>query len=175
MDIRPINVNHALMAEYGLSAWHINNLLKLAQYLITLPENYGHFSMGEFFSRGGGALMLFNATIMGYDLPAMTTECGTTACAIGHGPAAGIAPGERESWGRYTSRNFTGYNNDIFDQLFASRWASADNTPEGAALRIYYFLEHGKDNSVIEDIITRTKLKRHMQRAYSNFYRGEPV
>jgi hypothetical protein len=70
--------------------------------------------------------------------------CGTVCCAAGHGPNAGIDPLPGENWGTYIDRCFAApADSPLFDWLFDGGWADVDNTPEGAAARIDYFLEHG--------------------------------
>lgn len=116
------------------------NLLRLASYLETLPEDYEHFDMG-----------LYACTEESDEpLPSELdlTECGTVACAVGHGPAAGIAPEPDEDWSEYSERvfdlPFTANPNSEWAWCFDSEWAAVDNTPTGAAKRIRYLLEHGK-------------------------------
>ena len=81
-------------------------------------------------------------------------QCGTVACAVGHGPLAGIPAIPGEGWIMYASRcfigsvteednGFEGEYNRLFKYLFGEKWASFDNTPQGAAARIRYFLDKG--------------------------------
>lgn len=76
--------------------------------------------------------------------------CGTVACAAGHGPLAGIPfiPQDDGQWGRYTERAFTGPSYDGWSWMFSSGWKKADDTPQGAAARIRYFLQHGNPENV---------------------------
>ena len=69
-------------------------------------------------------------------------NCGAVGCAIGHGPYAGIPKRVSESWDAYDTRVF-GLQGEALRWCFSSRWAEIDNTPEGAAKRIRYLLEHG--------------------------------
>lgn len=157
MNIRPISIDHSLMESYGLDISHIYNLLTLAKYLINLPENYNHFDMKDYAREYTGSIPDAE------DVPKMIHACGSVACAVGHGPVAGIAPRRGEWWGSYVSSNFTGddsdYNGRIFEQLFESYWSSVDNTPHGAGLRIYYFLENGLDS-----ICGDTDRRKHMRK-----------
>jgi hypothetical protein len=80
------------------------NLLKLAEYLEALPADYRHFDM-ELFIKSGTE---FRPT---YPAKAEETikHCGTAACAIGHGPSAGILPPSipaMNNWGVYCEEAF---------------------------------------------------------------------
>jgi hypothetical protein len=125
-----------------MEAKHKENLLKLARYLWDLPEDYTHFDMEYYFAQGNstanGVLSAYND---GYE------GCGTVACALGHGPAAGIGNGDDLdglTWDRY-SKVFFGARvyEPVWEWCFESRWAEEDNTPRGAAKRIFYMLENG--------------------------------
>lgn len=71
-------------------------------------------------------------------------ECGTTACAAGHGPMLGIEPLPYEGWGDYAERSFGAITSSrIWDMVFSAAWARHDNTREGAARRIAYMLDFG--------------------------------
>lgn len=104
------------------------NLLLLADFLDT-PRRRLHFGMACF------------------DLED-PKKCRTVACACGHGPLAGIpmTRSERQwgDWGDYADRVFIGRNNvELFEWLFDAEWDSVDNTRQGAAARIRYYLKHG--------------------------------
>lgn len=71
-------------------------------------------------------------------------ECGTVGCALGHGPAAGVEALPGESWYDYACRAFEGGDWILSWWLFSVSWVSHDNTPQGAADRIFYFLETGE-------------------------------
>lgn len=68
--------------------------------------------------------------------------CGVVGCAVGHGPYAGIEKHSYECWDSYVIRVF-GAESAMFSWCFSSDWTGVDNTPEGAAKRILYTLEHG--------------------------------
>lgn len=112
------------------------NLEKLASYLEALPAGYEGFSMREFFEeeyrRHGNPRF---APLAG--------RCGTIACAVGHGPAAGIpiAP-EDDCWIDYSDRVFA-LTEKEWRWCFDGSWANVDNTPHGAAKRIRHLLLHG--------------------------------
>ena len=68
---------------------------------------------------------------------------GSVASALGHGPAAGIGPEARtEEWYAYCETYFCKPGRSYI-WLFGAYWEDIDNTPQGAAARIYYALEHG--------------------------------
>jgi len=112
------------------------NLEKLASYLEGLPADYQHFEMASYFSNNEEEHhpKPYAATGLG--------NCGTVACAIGHGPAAGIAPTGYENWDEYSDRVFPMTTTE-WSWCFSSRWSQTDNTPHGAAKRIRHMLEHG--------------------------------
>lgn len=70
-------------------------------------------------------------------------DCGTVGCALGHGPAAGISSKPHEGWEEYSERCFVDWGSDAWEWCFAGEWQFRENTPKGAAARIYYMLEHG--------------------------------
>jgi hypothetical protein len=110
------------------------NLLKLAEYLEHLPPER-EFDMSTFADRYD--LIPFTLSV------AHRLECGTIGCAVGHGPCAGIDPEPGEEWTCYSDRVFVEHGSDEWDWLFDMEWADVDNTPQGAAARIRYLLEHG--------------------------------
>lgn len=117
------------------------NLRKLAAYLLTLPEDYPDFEMRS-----------FTADKSSPD----TVSCGTAACAVGHGPAAGIAPliEDDADWWRYSVRAFIGgWSLPEWGWCFDSHWSSVDNTVHGAAKRILFLLKEGlpEDFREVED------------------------
>lgn len=116
------------------------NLETLAAYLWTLPANYPDFEMSDFVSA---------ADPFGREASFAHVACGTAACAVGHGPKAGIAPVAGEMWRDYSERVFispkTEYDteDDAWEWCFGAGWARTDNTVHGAAARIEWMLEHG--------------------------------
>lgn len=114
------------------------NLTKLAAYLLTLPAEYPDFEM-ESYVRPRGELD--NAIAVKLDTFAHLPECGTAACAAGHGPRAGIDFEPGESWNIYSRRAFAG--GDEWSWCFGALWAHVDNTAHGAAARIEWMLANG--------------------------------
>lgn len=74
----------------------------------------------------------------------VTYECGTVHCAAGFGVAIGFPKLTDESWAFYVRKVFgIIVGSSGYDWCFNSRWAHVDNTPQGAAKRIYWMLKHG--------------------------------
>lgn len=127
---------------------HEKNFKKLSSYLRTLPEDYEHFDMGVFFDRPG--VLYVNYDSPSDITPEMYNQCGTVACAVGHGPAAGIT-GFDGYWSEYAEEAFGAIPVDltlengsiVFVWCFGSQWSNSDNTPLGAADRIDYMLSKG--------------------------------
>jgi hypothetical protein len=114
----------------------LKNLAKLSEYLLAprLKRNT-KFDMSDYVGSLGDRIEI------GYE---EMENCGSVGCAVGHGPYAGIPKAKAECWDSYSSRCFSGEDNDVFQFLFGSDWAEADNTRKGAAKRIQYFLETGE-------------------------------
>jgi hypothetical protein len=117
-----------------LSVWQLRNLVQLARHLRTLPADYKHFAMSDYYVASGPGEWSPAGAATGLQ------QCGTSACAAGHGPVAGIAPLPEEGWALYTVRAFGGYYSPYTDWLFHPSWDYKDNTPRGAAARIAYAL-----------------------------------
>lgn len=117
---------------------HRDNLLKLADYLDKLPDDYQQFHMFDYMAERHG---------MGWETFSLEErakpECGTVACAVGHGPAAGIRIYGDHDWESYADRVFGDMPLDDFQYMFGSEWSDYDNTPKGAATRIRTVVELG--------------------------------
>lgn len=128
------------------------NLDKLATYLEQLPENYAHFDMEGYYDKDH---QLTREQALDYALNNGGVDkfnCGTVACAVGHGPSAGILfkPNEinkfgQPMWDTY-AKNFVEDHVD-FEWLFSSYWSDVDNSHRGAAARIRYLLDHPQRHS----------------------------
>ena len=123
---------------------HKQRLKRLAEYLLTkVPRE--KFDMA-FFRNGE-----HNRHI-----------CSTAGCALGWAPAI-MLPSTHRKYLRseevYESINklyhiigekYFGiepfHDSEIWDYLFSYSWSRIDNTPQGAAARILYFLDHGIPN-----------------------------
>lgn len=128
-------------------------LEKLATYLESLPEDYQHFGMETYLDAfdGDGSKAEAEYARRNGGVP----SCGTSACAVGHGPAAGIyMPPRMISPSRYRTDSFiinwddysllfTGEertNTDRWEWLFGGAWDDHDGHHWGAAARIRYVL-----------------------------------
>lgn len=75
-----------------------SNLKKLSAYLRTLPRACEHFDMGTYYRVEGGG------SPYPYEVP-RDMPCGTVACAVGHGPAAGVkVPRGCDTWHEFSRR-----------------------------------------------------------------------
>ena len=127
-----------------------HNLAVLADYLERLPADYAYFDMYNYLSADEADLCdqqhyaLHNGGLG-------QLGCGTAACAVGHGPAAGVLFSLDElededgdlDWERYALRfcpAATDPEQAVFTFLFGSNWKYSDNTVHGAAARIRYVL-----------------------------------
>lgn len=121
------------------------NLDKLADYLLALPVTYAGFNMGTFLAAKGQGEGRDFGTEYSLNQRAAKTECGTIACAIGHGPNAGIRVYKDYTWQGYAERVFGADIHLGFGAyLFADRWArTPDNTAADAGRRIKTFLTSG--------------------------------
>lgn len=121
-------------------------LEKLAAYLEGLPKRYRHFDMASWYSEGDGATAeieygLRNGGVKG---------CGTVACALGHGPAAGVLVPKSMidlrygiEWGEYMTL-FGVEHGSLEDRwVFGASWDSYDRHHWAAAARIRHFLHRG--------------------------------
>ena len=119
------------------------NLEKLAAYLESIPTDYEHFSMRSYLEIDGAHIYMIDSS------EELLRRCGTVACAVGHGPAAGIASLPYENWDCYSDRVF-GLSHDEWSWCFSSQWSGIDDTPQGAAKRIRYMLEYGVPASAFD-------------------------
>lgn len=124
------------------------NLLKLADYLYALPENYDKFHMGTFATRKSEDELCGYREITPLKVLNELHVCGTTACAIGHGPVCGIKPIPLDTgWDTYAGRAFgTEFGSRLFSLCFSDAWEEYDNTAKGAAQRIYFLLDNGLES-----------------------------
>jgi hypothetical protein len=134
-----------------------SNLRKLADYLETLPRRYRHFDM-TYYAEHRGECELEVGSMPATAPDRFLSNCGAVACAVGHGPAAGVRMRKSEyenaikyqddiDWNGYSERAFGADPNErmyggLWHFLFGPQWRSADNTPWGAAARIRYILKH---------------------------------
>lgn len=136
---------------------HMENLLKMADWLETqCPQE--QFDMNHFMSK-----YPLDAASLGMDTA--LTSCNTVGCVIGSIPKVfGIFPKSASSdrafdfdWVGLGYRVFDVFYGNHWDWMFAGEWKYIDNTPIGAAKRIRYFVEHGRepvwyDTEEVEDL-----------------------
>jgi len=142
------------LRKLGIDSTRKANLLKLRDYLRTVPQE--KFFMGTFFAIVNEGqdlydyeshLTLFEPYLWEIDPVEEVHVCGTVACAIGQGPAAGIPVGHADSWQVYSQQNLV--DNDApegdraEDFLFSPDWQFMDKTPMGVVKRIDILLETG--------------------------------
>lgn len=113
------------------------NLQKMADYIRTIPQE--KFNM-RFFRRH----------------EEVSHECGSVGCVLGHCTVLDKKPlpmlAQIVSWNSRRlidfvswGESFTGISKRTgeWQWCFAGEWSEVDNTPEGAARRIEWLLEHG--------------------------------
>lgn len=124
--------------ELGITSKQFNNLLKLANFLNNkknLPKEV-EFNMQTYCEASN----------------TFQSKCGAVGCAVGFAPFTGIRKIKEESWKEYAERVLIGddYSEEIYDWLFSSFWANIDNTPKGAAKRIFWFLKNNVPENLYE-------------------------
>lgn len=139
------DINYELDTKYKTIAELLNNI----------PDGYG--GIVDFIHSHGTAKDVWNVTKRDYN------SCGTVACALGHGPAAGITPKVTTSWfdtswGQYGSEEFgVDDSSAAWYWLFGPDWEKADNTPQGAAARINLYIVNGVPEDYMEYYTGRNK------------------
>lgn len=111
--------------------------LELLAKLLERKVDPAHFDMSCYFTNG------FDMSFLPKSIkPEMYSECGTVACAVGHGPLL-FPVQDNESWPAYTERVFgLQFETDPWRYCFGCHWAATDNTPQGAAARIRKLIEN---------------------------------
>jgi hypothetical protein len=149
------------------------NRKTLADYLDSLPEDYKHFEMAtyidnEAYQEENDDSNYINAQFLDYALKnggVANHGCGTVACAVGHGPAAGLlftpeeittisyydynnigdyVTAEAPNWNRYSERFVASRGDSDWEWCFGAGWSLYDNHHWGAAARLRYLNHHGK-------------------------------
>lgn len=146
------------------------NLLKLSTYLDSLPDDYAHFDMINYFDGPDLDLEIKYARENGG-----VGSCGTAACAVGHGPSAGILfeddlldrSSGAPDWNTYCYRHFIDEDGAEWEWMFGPGWDRLDNTPKGAAKRIRWILA---GNSVPLDIYDDPFLSEYADEGHVEMY-----
>jgi len=120
-------------------------LLKLADYLEALPEDYEHFDMGYYLAEPSPP---GPTVVESYEC--LEKDCGFVACAVGHMPLALGITKDDESWFEYLDRviglrwtDMTARWGFAAAWMFSYNWVTQDNTAKGAANRIRFYVEVG--------------------------------
>lgn len=184
-----------MSSKSELTRTQCNNLAKLATYLEGLPADYSHFSMDVFIK--GGDEEKEDGNESSYVEYALTNGgvgkhgCGTVACAIGHGPAAGIffrkvelssdstwdeeecdwLPIKEPNWDKYSQR-FAPLDTGLWAWFFGSGWEDEDNTHQGAAARIRYVLDR---NSIPEAFFKWVTVAPEYVTLYAKYLVNQPA
>lgn len=125
------------------------NLRILANYLIA-GQLKADFHMGIF--------SLHPSNYYSWGFPAKEMNCGTSGCAVGHGPYAGICKKDDEGWAQYSHRVFIDLHSREWKWCFHPQWSGIDNTAEGAGKRILWLLEKGLPDDWQEQMFGRAEL-----------------
>ena len=136
---------HKIFKEFTPS--QIKNLNHLADYLADGCEGSEmEFRMEEFLTIPGYGLSEDYPSILLDDQSEKANICGSSACAIGHGPLAGVDPKKYECWTEYAARCFNVFmsQGDVAGEfMFGCGWdLTKHNKPLDASARIRYFLKH---------------------------------
>jgi len=148
-------------------------LQQLANYLESLPKSYKHFGMTDYLEPSLDA----EKSLKDYALNnGGVASCGTAACAVGHGPAAGIYVPRHlimadwaVDWNRYALL-FTGQHHvmeSLWHWMFSGAWDDVDNHHWGAAARIRYVLA---DKPIPEDCYEPRRGHRKLYREFDKRY-----
>lgn len=128
---------------------HRRNLRKLADHLASLPEDYIYFHIDTYWSsvvpRGQGYGELNGLSVVEehpIDVLDNVSECGAVACAIGHGPIAGIPLNPDDlSWRAYAARVFGTHETGSRAGSYMFGCYGNSNNPQDAAERIRKVLD----------------------------------
>lgn len=116
------------------------NLIKLANYLMALPDDYENFHMAKFCAPDIGSSPHHYKPEEAVNV----IKCGAIACAVGHAPNAGIGVRSKlGDWSEFSTKYLIHCDSNEWEWCFGPEWEETDNTPKGAALRINYLLEKG--------------------------------
>lgn len=174
--------------KYKFSPTNIKNLTKLADYLESLSPYYRHFGMDSFVRDADDleALVKYAKENGGVQ------HCGSAACAVGHGPSAGILfkpsqlvdrwySGEfLPNWDSYTKNFISEYchettsvehGKNMFEWLFGGEWEGIDNHHYGAAARIWYILDGNKIPEDFEESLYAAPKHKLAYKPYRKTYR----
>ena len=136
----------------ALTAQHRENFRKLADYVLNLPDDYKGFSMVDYCRTIAPPVSTGRSRDWQPQQAKNVVEkhkCGTSACMLGHGPAAGISAEEYPTWGKYADAKFgcNPHNSteklNLWSWAFSGEWTYHAPTRADAAMRIKYLLDYG--------------------------------
>ena len=155
------------LTKLGLTPYHIANLETLRDFLKSNNIPPPQFDIRYYLNNKEMLTPLLDKHDKSYseiidkmqmasNAPKYYNECGTTACAVGHGPLAGIPAMDTEDWNDYCFRVFgvTGHlagtdaQEAAWTFMFGPMWTGKNNTAKGAAARIDWFLTHGTPEKI---------------------------
>ena len=127
-----------------ISEYQRNNIVKLYNYLKTLPEDYEHFDMKYYHTvvTDDDILHIKQLSDINFQDNCITA-CGTVACVAGHGPYAGIGNKEDwQFWGEYCDKHLIEYESFSVEWhfLFSATWNIFAPTLKDAIQRLEYFI-----------------------------------
>ena len=141
---------------------------RLARHLYKLPKGYSHFDMGTYHGVGRGRHQVDKTLQYFRQCGHRLYGYGVVGCALGHLPTVDGAPvsdGPFDTWEKYVRRHLTplifdrrGSPTDAFDWCFSTAWVGTNNTPRGAAQRIWWFLENGLPEDWMHQMTGETPL-----------------
>lgn len=158
---------------FKLTKTNQKNLRKLADYLMDNAE--------AIYADQAFDMSVYSVKEGIYVAPSEAT-CGSVCCAVGYGHQAGISAKGYFSWQTYIRDNFikdwgkdweTDSNSlhPVYLWCFHDDWSDVDNTPYGAALRIYLLLDRPEDVPKNENFTTW----KFFQKMKSEYYFKEAV
>lgn len=110
------------------------NISRLASFLESLPINYPHFDMEDWFHPADHVRFSSEADEIEASEELIEPRMGSCGCALGHSRAAGVTV-KADSW-LELAREAYGIEDDEFDMVFAGELCFENNTPAAAARRL---------------------------------------
>jgi len=143
--------------------YHIANIEHLAEFLLSGDIPPPRFDIVSFMDMDFDYRLEISAKLNTDYSPRFVTafatdevynHCGTTACAVGHGPLAGLPALDGEDWRSYSDRVFGCSSRKsiaAFIFMFGPNWTGLNNTAKGTARRMQYFLKHGIPDGIFPE------------------------
>lgn len=112
-----------------------NNIIKLINFLESLPENYPHFDMEDWYHPHDNLTFMCEGEQIRASRELGDPQVGSCGCALGHSLAAGIDHNGSDSWRDFAETAY-GISGREFDMVFSGKLAFENNTPKAAARRL---------------------------------------